>query len=241
MASTSEKTEPSRTRVFKSIFVPPSSCRNPCVELLDRQSIQPPVPHRRSGVTGNPIHYINLTQQAAQSRFPLVDRAQRSGNLAPYGAAWHFELQGEVSRFLMVRVQYLQGAAHDLLVLQPGTHTKTECAGARVIRRCTDKTKRGVPPHRVMLLCRWKGANDAFHHLYLVRMERELLAIADYIHAKTAMRSPGLNCSLLNCSLMKSSICQRASGALYLSCHQSLTKAAELNIESKQLLLVFVH
>jgi hypothetical protein len=71
-------------------------------------------------VIGNPIHYINLTQEAAQSGFPLVDRAQRSGNFAPYSAAWHLELQREVSRFLMVRVKYLQSAAHDLLVLQPG-------------------------------------------------------------------------------------------------------------------------
>ena len=200
MASTNEKTEPQNQGVqvdlCSAVFLPEPLCR---VAATDRQSIQPLVPHRRSGVAGNPIHYINLTQQAAQSRFPLVDRAQRSGNFAPYSAAWHFELQGEVSRFLMVRVKYLQSAAHDLLVLQSGLVQKQNgwCSGHPALH---DATIQDSPPRRVMLLCRWNGANDAFHHLYLVRMERELLAIADYIHAKTAMRSPGLNCSLLKCS-----------------------------------------
>jgi hypothetical protein len=71
------------------------------------------------GIVGNPIHYINRTQEAEQSGFPLVDREQRSGNFAPYSAAWHIELQRQVSDSLTVRVKYLQSAAHGLLVLQP--------------------------------------------------------------------------------------------------------------------------
>jgi hypothetical protein len=71
------------------------------------------------GIVGGPIHYTNITQEAAGSGFPLVDRAKRSGNFAPYSAAWHLELEREVSRFLMVRVKYLQSAAHDLLALRP--------------------------------------------------------------------------------------------------------------------------
>jgi hypothetical protein len=70
-------------------------------------------------IVGDPIHYINITQEAAGSGFPLVDRAKRSGNFAPYSAAWHLELEREISRFLMVRVKYLHSAAHDLLTLQP--------------------------------------------------------------------------------------------------------------------------
>jgi carboxypeptidase family protein len=70
-------------------------------------------------IAGNPIHYINLTQEATGSRFPLVDRARRSGNFAPYSAAWHLELDREISHSLMVRVKYLQSAAHDLLMLRP--------------------------------------------------------------------------------------------------------------------------
>jgi len=71
------------------------------------------------GIVGRPIHYINITQEATGPHFPLVDRASRSGNFAPYSAAWHLEMDREISRSLMVRVKYLQSAAHDLLALQP--------------------------------------------------------------------------------------------------------------------------
>jgi hypothetical protein len=71
------------------------------------------------GIVGRPVHYVNITQEAARSGFPLVDRAKRSGNFAPYSASWHLALEREVSRFLLVRVKYLQSAAHDLIVLQP--------------------------------------------------------------------------------------------------------------------------
>lgn len=71
------------------------------------------------GIVGSPIHYINITEQAAQSAFPLVDRRNRSGNFAPYSWAWNFKLEREVSRFLMVGIKYLQSTAHDLITLQP--------------------------------------------------------------------------------------------------------------------------
>jgi hypothetical protein len=71
------------------------------------------------GIVGVPVRYINITQEAARAGFPLVDRATRSGNFAPYSAAWHLELEREVSRPLLVRVRYLQSAAHDLIALQP--------------------------------------------------------------------------------------------------------------------------
>ena len=71
------------------------------------------------GVVGGAIRYINMTQEAARSGFPLVDRAERSGNFAPYSAAWHLELEREVSRSVMLRIKYLQSSAHDLIRLQP--------------------------------------------------------------------------------------------------------------------------
>jgi hypothetical protein len=70
-------------------------------------------------IVGGPVRYVNVTQEAARSRFPFVDRAKRSGNFAPYSVAWHLELEREVSRFLMVRFKYLESAAHDLISLQP--------------------------------------------------------------------------------------------------------------------------
>lgn len=71
------------------------------------------------GVIGVPLHYINLTQQAAESGFPLVDRENKNGNFAPYSAAWNLELERSFARFLTVRVKYLQSAAHGLITLQP--------------------------------------------------------------------------------------------------------------------------
>jgi hypothetical protein len=71
------------------------------------------------GIVGSPIHYINVTLEATGPHFPLVDRARRSGNFAPYSAAWHLEVDREISRSLLIRIKYLQSAAHDLLALQP--------------------------------------------------------------------------------------------------------------------------
>ncbi len=71
------------------------------------------------GVIGSPIQYINLTQQAAESKFPFVDSAQKSGNFAPYSIGWNVELDRSFSHLMMVRVKYLQSQAHDMLTIQP--------------------------------------------------------------------------------------------------------------------------
>jgi hypothetical protein len=56
------------------------------------------------GVVGSPIQYINLTQQAAESKFPFIDSAQKSGNFAPYSIGWNVELDRSFSHFMTVRV-----------------------------------------------------------------------------------------------------------------------------------------
>lgn len=68
---------------------------------------------------GPPVHYINLTAQAAQSGFPFVDRAQKSGNFAPYSTAWNVGFERIVSRFLTLRVKYLQSHEQDMITLEP--------------------------------------------------------------------------------------------------------------------------
>ena len=73
----------------------------------------------RGGVVGAPLHYANITEQSARSRFPFIDRGERSGNFAPYSFAWNFELEREISRSLTVRAKYLHSAAYDLITLQP--------------------------------------------------------------------------------------------------------------------------
>ncbi len=71
------------------------------------------------GVIGSPIQYINLTQQDAESKFPFIDSAQKSGNFAPYSIGWNVELDRSFSHLMMVRVKYLQSQAHDMLTIQP--------------------------------------------------------------------------------------------------------------------------
>jgi hypothetical protein len=71
------------------------------------------------GVIGSPIQYVNLTQQAAESKFPFIDSAQKSGNFAPYTVGWNVELDRSFSPFMTLRVKYLQGHAHDMLTIQP--------------------------------------------------------------------------------------------------------------------------
>jgi hypothetical protein len=68
---------------------------------------------------GPPVHYINLTAQAAQSTFPFIDSAQKSGNFAPYSVAWNVALERAMSRFLLLRVKYLQSHEQNMITLQP--------------------------------------------------------------------------------------------------------------------------
>jgi hypothetical protein len=68
---------------------------------------------------GPPVHYINLTAEAAQSNFPFIDSAQKSGNFAPYSVAWNVALEREVSRFLLLRLKYLQSHEQNMITLQP--------------------------------------------------------------------------------------------------------------------------
>jgi len=70
-------------------------------------------------MVGSPIQYINLTEQAAESKFPFIDSAQKSGNFAPYTVGWNVEVDRSFSPFMTVRVKYLQGQAHDMLTIQP--------------------------------------------------------------------------------------------------------------------------
>jgi hypothetical protein len=68
---------------------------------------------------GPPVHYINLTAEAAQSTFPFIDSAQKSGNFAPYSVAWNVSFEREVNRFLLLRVKYLQSHEQNMITLQP--------------------------------------------------------------------------------------------------------------------------
>ena len=68
---------------------------------------------------GPPIHYINLTDQAVQSKFPFIDRKDKTGNFAPYSTAWNIECERQVSRMLTVRLKFLQSWEDGMITLQP--------------------------------------------------------------------------------------------------------------------------
>jgi hypothetical protein len=68
---------------------------------------------------GPPVQYINLTAQAAQSNFPFIDRAQKSGNFAPYSVAWNLAFERSVNRLLLFRAKYLQSHEQNMITLQP--------------------------------------------------------------------------------------------------------------------------
>ena len=68
---------------------------------------------------GPPVHYINLTDQAVQSKFPFIDRKDKTGNFAPYSMAWNLEAEREINRMLTVRIKYLQSWEEGVITLQP--------------------------------------------------------------------------------------------------------------------------
>jgi hypothetical protein len=68
---------------------------------------------------GPPVKYINITAEAAQSNFPFIDSAQKSGNFAPYSVAWNVAFERVVNRFLLLRVKYLRSREQDMITLQP--------------------------------------------------------------------------------------------------------------------------
>lgn len=68
---------------------------------------------------GRPVRYVNLTDEAAASKFPFINRKLKSGNFAPYSVAWNMEFERVVNRALMLRVKYLQSQADGQITLQP--------------------------------------------------------------------------------------------------------------------------
>ena len=70
---------------------------------------------------GPPVRYLNITSQAAESTFPLIDQKAKSGNFAPYSTAWNVEFERTVTRWLLFRARYLQSHEQDMITLQPET------------------------------------------------------------------------------------------------------------------------
>ncbi len=68
---------------------------------------------------GPPIHYINLTDQAAQSKFPFIDRRNKTGNFAPYSVAWNVEMERVINSMFTMRLKFLQSWEYGMITLQP--------------------------------------------------------------------------------------------------------------------------
>ena len=50
---------------------------------------------------GQPVSYLNITAETANSTFPFIDRGSKSGNFAPYSTAWNVEFERTVTPWLM--------------------------------------------------------------------------------------------------------------------------------------------
>ncbi len=70
-------------------------------------------------IIDGPRHYLNLTDEAAQSQFPLVDREQKAGNFAPYTVAWNVEIDHRFSTYLTMRAKYLESHGSGVITISP--------------------------------------------------------------------------------------------------------------------------
>jgi hypothetical protein len=95
---------------------------------------------------GPPIHYINLTDQAVQSKFPFIDRRDKTGNFAPYSIAWNLEGERILRRMLTVRLKFLQSWEDGMITLQPelvdGRHAMVLGSGGSAETRQLEFTSR---------------------------------------------------------------------------------------------------
>ena len=102
---------------------------------------------------GPPAHYINLTDEAVQSKFPFIDRRDKTGNFAPYSIAWNLDGERAFSRMLTVRLKFLQSWGDGMITLQPelvdGRHAMVLGSGGSAETRQIEFTSRiGVDAHR---------------------------------------------------------------------------------------------
>jgi hypothetical protein len=102
---------------------------------------------------GPPIHYINLTDQAVQSKFPFIDRRDKTGNFAPYSIAWNLEGERVLNRMLTMRLKFLQSWEDGMITLQPeiveGRHAMVLGSGGSAEMRQVEFTSRiGVNANR---------------------------------------------------------------------------------------------
>src|SRR5262249_5525789 len=70
-------------------------------------------------IIDGPRRFINLTDQAAASRFPFIHRSRKPGNFAPYSPIWNIELEHVLNSHLRVRANYLQSNSSGLVIVTP--------------------------------------------------------------------------------------------------------------------------
>lgn len=95
---------------------------------------------------GPPIHYVNLTDQAVQSKFPFIDRRDKTGNFAPYSIAWNLEGERILNRMLTLRLKFLQSWEDGMITLEPevvdGRHAMVLGSGGSAETRQLEFTSR---------------------------------------------------------------------------------------------------
>ena len=95
---------------------------------------------------GPPIHYVNLTDQAVESKFPFIDRRDKTGNFAPYSIAWSLEGERILNRMLTLRLKFLQSWGDGMITLEPevvdGRHAMVLGSGGSAETRQLEFTSR---------------------------------------------------------------------------------------------------
>lgn len=70
-------------------------------------------------IIDGPRHFINITDKAESSRFPLVFSHNIVGNFAPYSETWNIEVEHPINRMLRVRANYLQSNSFGVVIFTP--------------------------------------------------------------------------------------------------------------------------
>lgn len=70
-------------------------------------------------IIDGPRKYLNLTDEAAQSQFPFIDRERKTGNFAPYTVAWNAEIDRRLSQYLTIRAKYLESHGNAVITISP--------------------------------------------------------------------------------------------------------------------------
>lgn len=70
-------------------------------------------------ILDGPRRFANITDRALDSKNPFLRGGSNIGNFAPYSATWNFELEHAFTRYLKLRVNYLNSNSEGIVTVEP--------------------------------------------------------------------------------------------------------------------------